>query len=192
MHFAESYHKADEQVLAKENAQKALQLFEELGKRDKLIDSWLLLGNIALSRRAPAEAKNWCAQALELSAPVSLQQLSSVDPQHFVFSGAGLSQKNIPVKLMYQPGPEGELFLVWDLVIHEFGSQHWWSARVDALNGIMRDVNDWVIHCEFPDHADHPHSHGPEEVQTANSLVFGSKFFKFFGNIFHKIPFLLN
>ncbi|MEO0472428.1 MAG: M36 family metallopeptidase, partial [Bacteroidota bacterium] len=118
----------------------------------------------------PAQAIASAAQALDVASPVNLRQISSDDPRHFVFSGGGISQDNIPVKLMYQPGPEGELFLVWDLVINEIGSQHWWSARIDALNGTLRDANDWVVRCEFPGHADQPHSHRHEEMQAANTF----------------------
>ncbi|MEO0469342.1 MAG: M36 family metallopeptidase [Bacteroidota bacterium] len=118
---------------------------------------------------SPSQAIASAASALKLPTPSNLQQISSKNPRHFVFNNGNISQDNIPVKLMYQPGPEGELFLVWDVVINELGSQHWWSVRVDALDGSLRDVNDWVVHCEFPDHGDHPHSHAGEEVQESNA-----------------------
>ncbi len=109
------------------------------------------------------QAIGFAAQALGL--PISgdpqaiLQQPES---RTTVFYAPSLSQEDIPVTLMYLPGPEGELILVWDLSIYQLDSEHWWSVRVDATNGKLLDKVDWVSHCSFGEPAEaHNHHHSP-------------------------------
>jgi extracellular elastinolytic metalloproteinase len=69
--------------------------------------------------------------------------------KQFIFAASTLSLENIPVKLMFQPMPEGEIRLVWDMSIYQTDKQHWWSLRIDALSGEILDKVDWVLKCDF-------------------------------------------
>ncbi|MEO1450258.1 MAG: hypothetical protein AAFV07_12070, partial [Bacteroidota bacterium] len=82
---------------------------------------------------SPGDAVSAAATALGLPVPVGIQAQKSTEPGLTLFSGGNISLESIPVRLMYQPGPEGELFLSWDLSIAAHDTKHWWSVRVDAL-----------------------------------------------------------
>jgi hypothetical protein len=75
-----------------------------------------------------------------------------------VFSKGGMSQENVPVELMYLKDKDGNLKLVWDLSIYTKDSKHWWSVRIDAINGAVLDKDDWVINCSFE--GEHTHQNG--------------------------------
>lgn len=114
----------------------------------------------------PVQAINEAAGRLELGASSGLTQLEKKGTHHFIYSKGGISQENIPVRLMYTSGPEGELFLVWDLSVYTLDSEHWWSARIDAHSGMLRDTTDWVSKCNFPTHTAKAHVHKPEIVHS--------------------------
>jgi extracellular elastinolytic metalloproteinase len=65
--------------------------------------------------------------------------------QEVRYSGGNLSLETIPVKLSYQPLPDGTLRLAWELNIYQRDALHWWNVRVDALTGDVLDKNDWVV-----------------------------------------------
>jgi PKD repeat protein len=135
----------------------------------------------------PAQAVAAAATALGLPAPENLQVVTRSDDQQLLLSAGGISQVEIPVRLMYQPGPEGELFLAWDLSIYPLDGQHWWSVRIDALTGELRSQTDWVLHCAFPDHAPEPHAHAPALVATpattASSSAVGGGEYRVFARL---------
>ncbi|MCB0518113.1 MAG: M36 family metallopeptidase [Lewinellaceae bacterium] len=101
--------------------------------------------------------------------------------QRVVFDKGDLSVEDIPVRLVYQPMPGGTLRLAWDLNIQEQTGAHWWSLRVDALDGQILDRNDWVISCEFGapgaavDHFEHSSDACPETPHptTVNPAMAG-------------------
>ena len=119
----------------------------------------------ALTAQQAIEA---AATSLNLTKTQNLQLLESPSPNQHIFSNGGISQEKIPVKLVLLPGPEGELFLCWDLSIATIDGKHWWSVRVDATNGSIRDQNDWILHCDFPEHSPEAHKHTP--ALESNSL----------------------
>lgn len=98
---------------------------------------------------SPLDAIHLAANKLNLTISESPRALEPVSSQHFIFTNAGISLENIPVKLMYQQGPEGEILLAWDLSIYQKDAKHWWSLRIDAESGEILDKIDWVISCSF-------------------------------------------
>lgn len=98
----------------------------------------------------PNQAVHRAAKQLGLTIKEPLKILSTENPQEFLFSKAGISQTEIPVKLVYQPMEDESLRLAWDLSIHTITGLNWWSVRVDALNGEIIDKNNWAIFCAFP------------------------------------------
>jgi len=83
--------------------------------------------------------------------------LISSENNNYVFSGAGISENDIPAKLVYVLTEQGTLQLSWDLTIKTTDGFHWWSARIDAISGTVIDKNDWIVKCNFgsPEHASH-------------------------------------
>lgn len=76
-------------------------------------------------------------------------QLLSEENGRFIYSSSISSRSNIPVKLVFILNENGLLNLAWDLSIQEADGKHWWSIRVDATNGEILDLNDWVLSCDF-------------------------------------------
>ncbi|MBD2723213.1 M36 family metallopeptidase [Hymenobacter armeniacus] len=85
------------------------------------------------------------AKALELPRPVGLARVvEGRAADGIVFNKAGISEENIPVRLMYLR--EGDkLVLVWNVTIAQLDQQHHWNARVDAHTGRLLDRNDYVV-----------------------------------------------
>lgn len=63
------------------------------------------------------------------------------------------SREPIPVKLVYQKMPDGQLRLAYDLAINEANNGYWWGVRVDAQTGKMLEKDSWTISCKW----DHTH-----------------------------------
>ncbi len=95
------------------------------------------------------------------------------------YSDGGLSKELIPVELVYCKLPDGSLKLAWDLSIYTLDGQHWWSVRVDALDGAILEQNDWVIHCSFGDGHFHGNTldHGETKIHNTFELFKPSTFF---------------
>ena len=107
---------------------------------------------------------------LTVTAPLTVVKTVSPGPSQAVeVSKGGISLETIPARLVYQPMPNGDVRLAWDVAIYQLDAQHWWNMRVDAASGAILDKNDWVTQCQFDeephDHATHTDSFGP--VNTA-------------------------
>ncbi len=91
------------------------------------------------------QAVTAAAVALGLPHPVGLRTVVDARPADGItFNGAGISEQDIPVRLMYQQ-LNGKLVLVWNVSIAQLDQQHYWSARVDAQTGRLVDKNDYVV-----------------------------------------------
>jgi len=96
------------------------------------------------------------AAEYNLGAIGSINAINTSNNQ-YTFSKGNISRSDIPVKLVYQTTNEGDLKLAWDLSIEALNGQNWYSVRVDATNGDILNMNDWVISCNFGEfgHTDH-------------------------------------
>lgn len=109
----------------------------------------------------PVQAVEAAAMHLGLNSG-SLRILSAETSTSYFISKGDVSLEDIPVRLMYQPLPEGEVNLAWDLSILVPKGDHWWSMRVDAISGQVLHKVDWVSQCDFGgDHRLHDHSAAP-------------------------------
>lgn len=91
----------------------------------------------ALVPRITAEmAVRSAADSLGLVAPEAISPVQSIGgpSQAVVFSGAGLSMRDIPVKLVLLPVGTSDVRLAWDVQI-EPDDQHYWQVQVDAISG---------------------------------------------------------
>ena len=100
-------------------------------------------------RLSAREAIERAAAHLGLSAPSGAAGLreraaASGPARETVFEPAGFSRHDIPVKLMYVPRPSGRVRLAWRLVLRPPETPNWWEVLVDARNGQILQLHDWV------------------------------------------------
>lgn len=105
--------------------------------------------NAVTPKLTPKEAIEQVAAHLELLLKGEVKVLEESDK--FGRYTASISREEIPVTLQFLPYGN-EVRLVWDLHVYVPGQAHWWSLRVDALNGAVLDKTDWVAHCDFGTH----------------------------------------
>lgn len=102
----------------------------------------------------PITAVQKLASKLNLS-PSNFEIINS-NGKEFLLSNGGISQKEIPVKLMYQTVGES-IKLAWNININTLDDKHWWDISIDASNGEILFKNDWVLSCNF-DNKEHTHT----------------------------------
>lgn len=91
------------------------------------------------------QAVTAAARGLSLPSPVALQRVrEGRESDGIVFNKGGISEDNIPVRLMYLRVND-KLVLVWNVTIAQLDQQHTWNARVDAQTGRLLDRNDYVV-----------------------------------------------
>ncbi|GGG16358.1 peptidase M36 [Dokdonia pacifica] len=133
---------------------------------------------------SPIQAASNAANSLGLgSSNFSLNQ--TISSQEFVLTQGGVSLEEVPVRLVYQATEDNALKLAWDLSIHTTDSKHWYSVRIDALNGELLHQNDWVVSCTFESH-NHDASNASnneaasfsmtQDVAIANELLAGEQY----------------
>lgn len=104
-----------------------------------------ITANLAISK---------AATALGLDAPSNLELLQEGIDNSYIFSNGNISLENIPVQLVYQKmETTNSLRLAWDLSIYLLDASHYYSIRIDAMNGDLLETMDWVSQCDFPDFA---------------------------------------
>jgi len=90
----------------------------------------------------------------------NLQRLenSTGSNQKGVFNGAGISNRDIPVKLMYYFKEGLGTTMVWELSVMEKNTPDWWNFRVDASSGRIIDKDNWTASCNvMGDHSEEGH-----------------------------------
>jgi extracellular elastinolytic metalloproteinase len=93
----------------------------------------------------PAQAVVAASVSLGLPRPVGLRTVVEARAADgIVFNNGGISEENIPVRLMYTRR-DNQLVLVWEVTIAQLDQQHYWSARIDAQTGQLVDKNDYVV-----------------------------------------------
>ena len=112
------------------------------------------VANVASAARSAAtvpslsavQAVAAAARVLNLPAPGSLTVTKpGASAEGLTLSEGGISLDPIPVKLMYQARPSGELVLVWDVTIAPKSGEHYWNVRVDARTGQLVDKTDYTV-----------------------------------------------
>lgn len=96
------------------------------------------------------EAVRAAAEHLQLPIVVPLNTLAIIGgpAQETLFSKGGISQNDIPVKLVFDSS-NAIVRLAWNVIIYQNDSLHWWNIRVDANTGEILSQNDWVINEDF-------------------------------------------
>ena len=99
-----------------------------------------------------------------LSTPLSIIKTFDNIGQDILLSNGGISLEDIPAKIVYQTGQNGELKLAWDISILELNQQNWWSIRVDAATGKILDQNNWIVTCNWA-----PANHFSKKENNSNN-----------------------
>ena len=102
-----------------------------------------------------------------------LQKLESKENinKESLFNNAGISERDIPVKMMYYYRDGIGSTLVWELSIMEIDSSDWWNFRVDASSGNIIDKDNWTVSCNImDDHNDHVHINNSEKKTLYNTV----------------------
>ncbi|MGI4759727.1 MAG: M36 family metallopeptidase [Janthinobacterium lividum] len=93
---------------------------------------------------SPEQAVVAASVSLGLPRPVGLRTVVEARlADGMVFNNGGISEENIPVRLMYTRQND-KLVLVWEVSIAQLDQQHYWNARIDATTGRLVDKNDFV------------------------------------------------
>ena len=100
------------------------------------------------------------AQQMNYGAVKNLGELSSKGGvnKEAVYSKAGISNSEIPVKLMYYYREGVGTTLIWELSIEEKKSSDWWNFRVDAQTGRIIDKLNFTVSCVDETHEHHSKS----------------------------------
>ncbi|MBI1226610.1 MAG: DUF11 domain-containing protein [Bacteroidetes bacterium] len=132
----------------------------------KKIDTRLAKGAATFTA---VQAVQVAAQSLDLQAKTKFEVLKNEAgaSQRTLLSKGGISQNEIPVKLVYVQAEDGSLHLVWEVEIYTLDAQHYYVTQVDARSGKVLGKQDMVVSCNF----DHSHSaecgdHGTFELPS--------------------------
>lgn len=68
------------------------------------------------------------------------------------FERGDVALDEITFSLVLMPVESG-LHLTWEFLVKTTDTQHWWNVFVDAASEEVLLVNDWVIKCQWDDHA---------------------------------------
>ena len=93
--------------------------------------------------------------------------------QKTLFNKGGISNSNIPAKLMYYFREGNGATLIWELSVEEKNSSDWWNFRVDASTGRIIDKENFTVSCL--DGIEHNHGHedaGCEETIQKEEKLF--------------------
>ncbi|RMA57757.1 M36 family metallopeptidase [Ulvibacter antarcticus] len=92
--------------------------------------------------------------------------------QKGVFNGGGISNRDIPVKLMYYYKQTEGTRLVWELSVNEKNTADWWNFRVDAATGKIIDKDNWTVSCNITgDHSEEGHNAMATNLELKTSKI---------------------
>jgi len=99
----------------------------------------------------------------------------------YIFSGAGISENNIPVRLYLKPQTDNTIKLIWEVNINNFKTGKWWNVDVDASTGVILQKKNTVLSCftetEFRSEPDHKYKSVNKEfslLKNSTSMLSGN------------------
>jgi len=84
-----------------------------------------------------------------IASDASVRMMEQISPTEATFDHVGLALEPIQVKLVYQSLKNKKVHLAWNISFYQLDAQHWWNARLDAIDGKVLHYFDQVVHCEF-------------------------------------------
>ncbi len=107
----------------------------------------------------PAQAVQSAASHFNYTITEALTEISSLNnpARETVLSGAGVSLRDIPARLVYHTTEGKKLRLAWDIAIYSITGTEAWNVFVDAQTGEIMSQVSWMSSCNFDhDHGEHP------------------------------------
>ena len=89
------------------------------------------------------------AKKYTVTSPLKVKNDLKSDGNDLVLSHGGISERDIPAKLMYILNEKGELSLAWEISILELGLEHWWTILIDANTGMLLKEKNRIANCAF-------------------------------------------
>ena len=120
---------------------------EVINLGNQMVSNLALRASVRAPVIAPESAIESAADHLGLTLTEILTTIDRVggpeDEQ--TFSNGGISRREIPVRLAFQPVESGEVVLTWALSIEMSSEPHWWHLRVDVETGEIVAKDDMVV-----------------------------------------------
>ncbi len=118
---------------------------------DRFVSDLALNANGPTASISAIEAVERAAEDLDFEKPSDLRVLEDFGgaDRSALLSNGGISLKNIPVKLVYQPLSNGIVRLAWNIEIDYLDQNNWWSVRVDAESGRVLDKNSFLAEEQY-------------------------------------------
>ena len=88
---------------------------------------------------------------------IDTPQLINKTGKKSFYDGSGIAKQDIPVQLVYELMPNGEVLLAHQVELDQLNSNDWWNARVDARNGEILAKDNYTISCKFDNNPFHNH-----------------------------------
>jgi len=151
-----------------------------LGMRSRFVANLVAKAN----SRSPSSSADLAilsaAAALGLKPTTALVEIdpASGPERKGIWSGAGISLDDIPVKLAYWATDAGDVRLAWEMNVRTPDQHHWWHLWVDAETGTVLSQVDWVAQEGYEVFAlpkESP-SDGPRTVETSPADTVASPF----------------
>jgi len=114
--------------------------------------------NSAAFQLAPAKALGVASRDLNLALRTENLPVIRTGQGRYRISAPQLSEEAIDVSLVYQPLPNGELRLSWQMGIADPVSPDFWTYRIDATTGAIIGKDNATLYCNFDDKQ---HRHDP-------------------------------
>jgi|GEM_PF-879228 len=88
-----------------------------------------------------------------------------------LYNDAGISLREIPVKLIYYYNENVGVVAAWELSVLELDSSDWWNFWVDASTGAILDKSNFFASCRFDESEDgdnhgHDHEHNDAQIKA--------------------------
>jgi len=85
----------------------------------------------------------------ELKQPLTIiKDLKTLDHK-VLLSSSGISQRDIPAKMVLTLNVDGVYQLAWDISILELDFEHWWNVQIDAATGSILSQQNRIVRCSF-------------------------------------------
>lgn len=112
---------------------------------------------------------------LGITTPATFTIAETINDKKFLLAD-GIQQEPITAKLTYQPTLDNKLKLAWAFQFYTLDSKHYWSVRIDAIDGSILEKNDLTINCSFGDR-NHNHFGNSKANATAKTYSFEDTLF---------------
>ncbi|MBQ4818828.1 T9SS-dependent M36 family metallopeptidase [Aquimarina sp. MMG016] len=123
--------------------------------------------NTITSTISPKSAVNNASLSLGLGVAKGIKTLNKKSGSNnaVLMSKGNISIDDIPVELIYEL-KDDKLVLCWELSIHTLDGKNWFNIRIDANNGKLHSMNDWIVECTFDSHI-----HNQTEIKKPSILL---------------------